>query len=319
MSTLKLIIIFVLAAILLVCLQIYWHPDGIDFFLSEQDYLIVFEIRLPRLLMAFAAGMALAVCGFILQWLVQNPMADPYLLGTSGGASLGHVLMVLVGIQSYWLSFGISFTFASLASLLAFFIATRRNQLSLFRLLLGGLAISSFCVAVSSALLLLLEGDYAVRSYMIWNFGSLENARWWSSWVVLLTAILVSIYLLRNYATLLVFSLGVDRAQNLGVPILSLRKRLLVITSIVVAVVVTLAGPIGFVGLIVPHVLKQFISYTDRHFAWKLALAGGLFLAACDTVATLVFSNTFPVGLITSFIGIPLFVLLLSKKSLGSF
>lgn len=310
----ELILIQILLILLLLCAQIFWQPQGLVFSFSEMDELVITQLRLPRFLMAFAAGAALALAGFIMQWLVQNPMGDPYLLGTSGGASLGQVILIIFGVQSYGLALGASFLFASLASLFAFTIATLRGSVSLFRLLLSGLAISSFSVALSSALLLWFQGDHAVRSFLVWNLGSLEASRWWSSIALLVTAFVAMVLLRIRYSSLLVLSVGEERAQNLGVNISGLRKLLLLLTSVVVAASVTLAGPIGFVGLIVPHVVRQFMNVSDARMPFLLALSGGTFLALCDTIAARVFSNQFPVGLITSFTGIPLFIYLLSRR-----
>ncbi|MCU0430067.1 MAG: iron ABC transporter permease [Cytophagaceae bacterium] len=306
--------IFVL--LILIGLQYSMHEGRWQISLSPSDAVIWWELRLPRFLMAFAAGMALALAGFAMQWLVQNPMADPYLLGTSGGASLGHLLFQLFGGAHYVGYLLASFGGSMGASLSALSLSARANQISLFRLLIAGLSISSFCVAISSGLLLWLEGDHAVKSYLIWNFGSLDQARLWSACWVLGMAVLAWLYLQYSYPQLLLLALGWERARNLQVPVRKLRWQLLLILAVLVSSVVSLAGPIGFVGLIIPHVLKQLIPYVHKQFLTALALSGGVFLCLCDTLAQFVFFYTFPVGIITSFVGIPLFLFLLSKKHL---
>jgi iron complex transport system permease protein len=272
---------------------------------------IVFAVRLPRVASAFACGGLLALAGALLQVLLRNPLADPYVLGISGGAGLG-----LLGATALGLGYAAAQA-AGLAGALAavfavFGLSFRGGEWNLYRLLLTGVVFSSGCGALIS-LLLTLAPEAAVKGMLFWLLGDLSAATspGWAWLVLAVLAILATLY----SGALNVLSLGRNKAASLGVPVL--KSELLIYVAACAATVtsVALAGTIGFVGLIVPHVLR-LLGVTD--YRWLIpgaALAGGAFLTLADTASrTLWAPLQIPVGVLTALLGVPLVLLLLARR-----
>ena len=272
---------------------------------------IVWQLRLPRVLAAFACGGLLALAGVLLQVLLRNPLADPYILGVSGGAAVGALLAMLLG----W---GLVLTnFASLAGALAaiaivFGLSFRAGGWNLYRLLLTGVVLSAGCGALTTLILTLAPAS-DVKGMLFWLMGDVSRAEEvLPAWVTLCVVTAVSMLFSRS---LNVLGLGQLKAQTLGVAVLPLQVGIYFCASVATVAALMLAGAIGFVGLIVPHAVR-LLGVSD--FRWLLPLSillGGSFLTLADTLArTLWAPQQLPVGVLTALLGVPMLLLLLSRK-----
>ena len=275
---------------------------------------VVLELRLPRALAGFACGGLLALAGALMQLLLRNPLADPYVLGVSGGAAVGALLAMLLGLQA--LQQGAAFAGALATMLLVFGLAHGDGSWTQARLLLTGVVVASGCGA-AVALILSIAPEQALRGMLFWLMGDLSQSA--SPWPAL-ALLAVGLLLLLPYARDLgLLARGGTAAQALGVPVARLRLVLYVVASLFTAVAVNIAGSIGFVGLVVPHVvrlaMRRSAGNDQRLLLPAAALAGGALLVAADTLArTLLAPQQLPVGVLTALIGVPVFLYLLARQ-----
>jgi iron complex transport system permease protein len=283
---------------------------------NSPEHTILWALRLPRLLLAAQVGAALAVAGAIMQAFFQNPMADPYLLGVSAGAALGAVVAFLLGWQQ---SVG-GLTGASLLAFgggvvvcaLVFILARRGGRVRTENLLLTGLAVGAVLAAVTSFVLLL--GSHELRGVLFWLMGSLAGRGWVHVQALLpytLGGLAVAVALSRDLNLLL---LGEEAAAHLGLNVERSRRILLALTSVLAAASVAVSGVIGFVGLLVPHVMRRLVGPDHRLLLPASALGGGLLVVLADTVARSVTSGEIPLGILTSLLGGPFFLWLLLRE-----
>jgi len=280
---------------------------------------IVLELRLPRALTAFAVGGLLGLAGALLQVLLRNPLADPYVLGVSGGASVGALLAMLVAGSALAMQAG---AFAGALATIVLVFALAQRDLSRLdttarldsapRLLLTGVMLAALWSAVIT-LLLMLAPEARLRGMLFWLAGDLggSDAGAWPL-AVLAALLLLSWPLARELNVLL---RGAATAQALGVSVVRLRRVIYALASLATAVAVTTGGAIGFVGLVVPHALRLVIGNDQRVLLPACALAGGALLLLADTLArTLVAPQQLPVGVITALLGVPTFIVLLLRR-----
>ena len=272
---------------------------------------ILHELRLPRAMGAFTAGALLAVAGTLMQVLLRNPLADPYVLGVSGGAAVGALGSVLLGLSALWMPVG-AFAGALASMLLVFGLIRLHGDWSPTRLLLTGVVIAAGWGALIN-LLLALSPDDRLRGMLFWLMGDLSHARGWGwALLALLIAGLPPLFAARSLNLL---AQGELRAAALGVNTSLLRRMLYLCASLLTAAAVTLAGSIGFVGLITPHLLRLTIGADHRVLLPASALLGGGLVMLADTLArTLIAPQQLPVGVVTALVGVPLFLLLLQKE-----
>jgi iron complex transport system permease protein len=272
---------------------------------------IVWQLRLPRVLASFACGGLLALAGTLLQVLLRNPLADPYILGVSGGAAVGALTAMLLG-WGLVLTNLISLVGALTAIAVVFGLSFRTGNWNLYRLLLTGVVLSAGCTAIITLLLTLAPANN-VKGMLFWLMGDVSRAEEiLPAWITLLIVAIVSMIFSRN---LNVLSLGQMKAKTLGVAVLPLQVGIYFCASLVTVAALMLAGAIGFVGLIVPHAVR-LLGVND--YRWLLPLSillGGCFLTLADTLArTLWAPQQLPVGVLTALLGVPMLLLLLSKK-----
>jgi len=285
---------------------------------TDSDEAIVWNIRLPRVLLGAAAGAGLAVCGAALQGVVRNVLADPYVLGISGGASTGAAASILFGLGA---GFGVyalpvsAFTGALAAALLVFFIARSNGQITSIRLLLSGVAVGYALSAATSFLIFSSDSAEGSRSVMFWLLGSLALARWDAFLVVVLAAVGLSVVLLLFWARRLdALAIGDETAYTLGVAPSRARVQLLAIVSLCTGCVVAAAGSIGFVGLVVPHLGRRIVGSTHSRLIGVCALLGAILLVWADTVARIAMQpRELPIGVITAMLGAPLLLILVRR------
>jgi iron complex transport system permease protein len=278
---------------------------------------IVMELRLPRVLTALVVGLALAVAGVTFQGLLRNPLADPYVLGTASGAALGAAIGVLIPIQLAVLGLGLvnilAFVGALAAVLIVHHVAGGGGRATLTTLLLTGYAVGSM-LAAGLALAMFLAGSQ-LRQIFFYLLGSLSGADWQSLLVGLPIILVGTVLIMARARSLNGLLLGDDTALHLGVDVRRERAILLGLASLVTAAAVALAGLIGFVGLVVPHVVRLLVGPNARLVLPLSAIFGGTFLILADLGARIM--GELPVGIITAVIGAPVFVVLLRRYRAG--
>jgi iron complex transport system permease protein len=272
---------------------------------------VVLDLRLPRALAGFACGGLLALAGSLMQVLLRNPLADPYVLGISGGAGVGALMAMLLGLAGLAVP-GFSFVGALAAMLLVFGLAHGDGSWTQTRLLLTGVVVAAGCGAVI-ALILTLAPEEKLHGMLFWMMGDLSQTL---HPLPALGALGIAFFAALPFARELnLLARGADQALALGVAVPVLRRIVYVIASLATAAAVTTAGAIGFVGLIVPHLVRLAIGNDQRLLLPASVLAGGSLLVVADTAArTLVAPIQLPVGVLTALIGVPVFLYLLNRK-----
>ncbi len=282
---------------------------------STAEETIIFQIRLPRIILGMLVGAALAIAGATMQGLFKNPMADPFIIGISSGAALGATLAIVLGAYI----FGIytiplmAFLGATTAAFVVYNIARVGGKVPVETLLLAGIAVGSFLSAITS-FMMYISGEH-LHQIVFWMMGGL----WVSDWAqvrMALPLICVGMMILYFFAKdLNVMLLGEEPAQHLGIGVESLKKIMLICASLVTAVAVSVSGLIGFVGLIIPHMVRILTGPDHRILLPASALVGGIFLIWADTLArTIITPTELPVGIITALFGAPFFVYLLRTR-----
>ena len=273
---------------------------------------VIRELRLPRAVAAFACGGLLATAGALMQVLLRNPLADPYILGISGGAAVAALGAITLGAATFWVDAS-AFAGALAAMLVVFGLAHGDGSWTQTRLLLTGVIVAAGCGAAVS-LMLALAPDTRVMSMLFWMMGDASAAaRPWPAVAVLVLALVVVMPFARD---LNVLARGELTARALGVRVGHLRIALYVLASLLTATAVTLVGSVGFVGLIVPHLVRLVLGNDQRVLIPAAALAGGTLLTLADTAArTVMAPQQLPVGVLTALIGVPVFLFLLSRSA----
>ncbi|HET7395034.1 MAG TPA: iron ABC transporter permease [Gammaproteobacteria bacterium] len=271
---------------------------------------LVLELRLPRALTAFAVGGLLAMAGALMQVLLRNPLADPYILGVSGGAAVGALGSILLGIGGYWIS-GSAFAGALISMLIVFVLAHGRGGWTPTRLLLTGIVVAFGWGALIS-FMLVLSDDASLRGMLFWLMGDLSyRGTGWLPLAVLGIGLFAWLPFARH---LNVLARGETLAEALGIAVRPFSIAIYISASLFTAIAVTEAGAIGFVGLVIPHILRLVSGSDHRSLLPGAALAGGSLLMLADTLArTVAAPRQLPVGVITAAIGVPLFLYLLNR------
>ncbi len=298
----------------------FW-PDAVSENWLAAHERIVWHIRLPRALLAVLVGATLAVVGTVLQAMVRNPLADPTILGGTSGAAAGAVSVMVLGwafAGIYTLSIA-AFAGGLMGYGLAFLLANSSGGLSPLRLVLAGIAIGYLFAAITSMLIFISEHNQTARVALFWMLGALGGARWDQLGLpaVLLTTGLV--YLLAQARSLNLLLFGDETATSMGIPPDRLRRLLFVVVALLTGTSVALAGGVGFVGLVIPHVVRIVVGSDHRKVLPLAALVGALFLLWSDVLARLVIQpRELPIGVITALVGAPVFALLLRSRLRGS-
>lgn len=280
---------------------------GITSLQPQTYHVILLTLRLPRALTAFTAGGLLSLSGALIQLLLQNPLADPYVLGVSSGAAFFTLLMMLLGVNGNWLVLGA--WAGSLLSAGLVIVLARHHRWQIHTLLLSGMALAGgFAAGIS--LILLLSPDTSLHSMLFWLMGDLNDA----NLPLISLAILVCATLLTSLIApaLNLLARGEKEARALGLPVERYRFFIFLLSSLCAAAAVTIAGCIGFVGLIVPHFARRIFSCQHRYMLPASVLAGGTLVVLADTLSRTLFAPVqIPVGIVLAFIGIPIFISLI--------
>ncbi|MDP2928031.1 MAG: iron ABC transporter permease [Candidatus Omnitrophota bacterium] len=287
---------------------------------GSSEYSILFDIRLPRIILGFAIGGALSLAGVILQGMFRNPLVEPYTLGISGGAAVGVCLNIVLGLSR---GLGIislpicGFLGAILVILLVYSLSIRKGILKIQGLLLTGVMISFIS---SSLIMLIMSVSHTedLHGIVFWVMGSLEEP----NWLLIKLALGIAVFgLAVSYLfcfDLNAFSLGEEEALHLGINVERAKRLLFVVASLLTGFSVSVAGIIGFVGLVVPHFIRMFVGSDHRILLISSFLCGAIFLIFCDSLARIIIAPLeLPVGVITGILGGSLFIYTLSKKQVS--
>ncbi len=289
---------------------------GRDLGVSSQ----IVALRLPRVLLAILIGGGLSLAGAVFQALLRNPLAEPYILGVSGGAAVGAVSVLSLGLAGLgsWLLPVAAFGGALFAIVLVFRVAVASGQaLDVRVLLLAGVVVGAFFSAVISLLLSVSDAE-TIRSAMLWMMGSLAGADLGDVTVAAVYTIPSALALIALARAFNAISVGEETASHLGVDVESVKRISFGIASLITAAGVAVAGIIGFVGLVIPHALRLLIGSDHRTLLPLSFVVGAAFLSVADTVARVVFAPTeIPIGVVTAFVGVPVFLVLLRRRTLG--
>ncbi len=281
---------------------------------------IIWFIRMPRILLAIFVGLGLALCGTVMQAVVQNPLADPYILGISSGSSLGTTFAILIGLGSGSIlsQFGVgigAFAGAMIATLSVLMLSNIGGRMTSVKLILSGSVISSLFGSISNLIVYLAGNSEGIKTIQFWLMGSLASATWSKLGMVIVPVLLVLAFFLTQSRILNVMLLGDEAAITLGVSLGKYRRAYMAMTSLITGLIVANSGMIGFVGLIVPHIVRGLFGSDHKVTLPLTAVCGALFMVWADLISRILIHNVeLPIGIITAMIGAPLFIYIIIKK-----
>ena len=320
----SLFIVLIIVSIIYLCIgsdcyslwqivEILKNPDN-----YPAEYAILMDIRFPRLFLAILTGAGLSVAGSAFQAILRNPLADPYIIGTSSGASLGAVISVILHIS--WISFVspmILFAFlgASFVMLFVYNVSVKMGKLSVENFLLSGVIAGSFCSALVS-FLMMFSGE-SLPHIVMWLMGGFSGREEWNYVLMLLPYVILGfIFLLFHSPALNLLSMGEDIASSRGVNVEKEKLAIIACASLITSVSVSIAGTIGFIGFMIPHIMRKIFGSENRILIISSVLGGAIFLTLADMLARSILPQgaEIPVGVITSLIGAPFFFFVLKKR-----
>ena len=284
--------------------------------LADYQHLVIWELRLPRTLLALMIGAVLAQSGAVMQGLFRNPLADPGIIGSSSGAALGAALAIILlppSLQAFSTPIA-AFVGALVTTLLIFKLAQSQQGTSVVMLLLAGIAVGAFSGAAMGFLNYIAD-DQALRDLTLWQMGSVATASETTLWLCLAAAVVLAIYFQRNAQALNAMLLGEAEARHLGIDVERVKMKLIIITTIGIGIAVSASGIIGFIGLVIPHLVRMLIGPDHRYLLPLSALLGAMLLLSADIAARLLLPPAeLPVGLLTAVLGAPFFMVLLIQQ-----
>lgn len=307
--------------------ELFKRIIGKENVISSGDYFVFFEIRLPRIVMAILIGSALAVSGTCMQGMFKNPLATPSLIGVTSGASLFAALTIVLGshfksvfpeVLQYFLVSIMAFAGAVLTMIFVYRMSTIRQRTNVVVMLLAGVAISALAGAITGFLTYLTKEEQ-LRDLTFWTLGSLGGATWLKNGVLGVVIPISYFYLMTKGKALNAMMLGEEDAAHLGISVEKIKRQIVIFTALLVGVCVSFSGVIGFVGLIVPYILRLIFQSDYQVILPLSAVLGSILLLTADTVSrTIVAPSELPIGVLTAFIGAPVFIaiLLRYKKSI---
>lgn len=298
-----------------------FQVDAFSEFSKGSIHDVVWLIRLPRIILAIAVGGGLSVCGIVMQAIVRNPLADPYILGVSSGASLGATLAVLLGVG---MTFGsgyvgiVAFIGAFLAAMCVMAIANIGSRANSVKLLLSGLAINAVFSSFSSFIIFFANDKDGIQNITFWLMGSLAGAKWSVMPIVYLVTVGGALFFLTQHRILNLMLLGDETSITLGTDLHSARHFYMIVVALVIGFVVFTSGMIGFIGLIIPHFMRMMFGTDHKKIIPVSFFAGAVFMIWADVFSRILIPHTeLPIGILISMIGAPCFIYLLVNKSYG--
>lgn len=274
---------------------------------------IIWDLRLTRVLTAAAVGAGLALCGAVMQALTRNPLADPYLLGLSSGASLGAVAVIVLGASLVLPVAAFIGALVALAATLA--LASAAGGVTPTRTVLAGVAVSALAAALTSFVIFWSAKGDSYREILSWLLGSLGGANWSTVAISAIALVVIGVPLVAGGRVLDAFAFGDSAASALGVNVAGVRWGLLAATALLTGAMVSVSGSIGFIGLVLPHAVRLLVGSRHRSLLPLAAIVGAIVLVWADTIARTAFEpRELPVGIVTAIIGAPVFALILARK-----
>ena len=282
---------------------------------------VVWVIRFPRVVLAIAIGMSLSISGVVMQAIVKNPLADPYILGISSGASLGATFAIMLGFGAV-LGGNFVGVMAFIGALLVSFgvllLANIKGSATSSKLILAGMGLSAVCSSFSNFIIYIANDKTGMQSVTYWLLGSLAGAKWETDIIILPIVIIACLFFWSRYRVLNLMLLGDDVSITLGTDLHKPRHIYLIITSIMIGLSVYCAGVIGFVGLIIPHAVRMIFGTDHKKLIPISALVGSIFMIFADALSRIIIPNSeIPIGILISMVGAPVFIYLMVKKSYG--
>ncbi|MBS7525385.1 iron ABC transporter permease [Fusibacter paucivorans] len=298
-----------------------FHPSALADYASGAIHDVIWLIRLPRIMLAVAVGGGLAICGIVMQALVRNPLADPYLLGISSGASLGATVAILLGVGTF---FGenyvgiVAFIGAFSASILVLTIANTGSRANPVKLLLSGLAVNAVFSSFSSFIVYVANDKDGIQDITFWLMGSLGGAKWSNVIWIYIVVFAGMFFFMTQYRTLNMMLLGDEVGITLGISLHAPRQYYMIITSLMIGFIVFASGMIGFVGLMMPHFARMLFG-TDHKKNMPIAFCfGAIFMIWADVLSRIVIPYTeLPIGIFVSMFGSPFFIYMLVRRQYG--
>lgn len=284
-------------------------PKKVD----PSSLVILFEIRLPRILMAALVGGALSICGVVMQSILRNPLAEPFVLGLSGGAAVGSILFILLGLSMAGGGFFFSFAGAMVTLFAVLVLSKRKGGFSTTRVILTGVIVNAFFTAFIM-FVITTTSDELLHAILFWLYGDLSGSAYISVGIlaIVLTLSFGTIYMFARYLNIL--GVNEELGYQLGIEVERVKYGLLIVVSMLTAFTVSLSGIIGFVGLIVPHLMRMVFGSDHRLLLPASLIFGGVFMMLADAAArTIISPSELPVGVITAFLGAPFFLMLMFR------
>lgn len=306
-------------------LAVIGYQAGIPFFdindFSREELAVIWYIRLPRMLIGLLVGAALGLSGAVMQGIFSNPLADPGIIGISAGAATGAVLSIALGISAVnmFAMPMMAFCGSIIAVCITVFLAMKNGKIPVMTLLLSGVAVGMLLGAITSGTLTFMN-EQKLQQYLFWMVGGLDYRRWEHVYVAVLPIMIGSFILILLARHLNILSLGETEAKAVGMPVLPYRLGSLFVAAMITATSVCVSGNIGFVGLVIPHLMRMLLGPDHRILLPASGLGGALFLIICDSIGRVIISPVeIRVGIMTAILGTPYFLYLLRKMHRNTF
>lgn len=287
---------------------------------SEGTRSIIWELRMPRVFLAFMVGAGLSLCGIMMQALTKNALADPYILGISSGASTGAVLVIVHGLFGFAGAYNVVFgatVGAVLAILMAIKVATIKGLITPTQLVLSGVAVSAIFSSITSIVIYHTKtGSDKVKSALYWMIGSLSGATWEKTIYVfiLFLVCVVGVFLINRSLDALL--MGDEMAITVGVDLKKIKRVIIAISTVLTGAIVSVSGVIGFVGLVIPHMTRSIVGTNHKQLIPSAIVLGGFFMIFCDIISRVIVSpEELPIGVVTAFFGAPFFLYLVRRRT----
>ena len=282
---------------------------------DSSNAMIIFDIRMPRILFAAMSGAILSLTGMLMQTVSQNYLADPYILGVSSGAGMGAVFCIVTGIAQFFAPYGVyvgAFLGAALATIIVVHIAGTGSTI---KLVLIGMGISALFSAFTMLEIYGSKNEAQVRSAMFWLMGSFTGIQWSMVSIALAVLILLMLFIWLFRHELDLILLGREEAQHLGLSTERLQQMIVLVSSMAIAVIVSIAGIIGFIGLVIPHIARFVGESRHAVLLWFTAIIGALVMVWADVIARSMFKpEEIPIGILTACLGAPIFIQIINRK-----
>lgn len=292
------------------------HNDEIYNSSSKAMIAIVWNMRLPRVLLGLLAGAGLSLCGCVMQATVNNPISEPYIFGVSSGATFGATLLIVMGLGAF--VSGGAFVGAVIATVMVLGIAAGHGKMTTTRLILAGTVVNALFTAFSNFIISVGANADSIMTIKFWTMGSLANAGWKSIMLPAVVVIVVTLFFCTQYRILNTMMLGDETAVTLGINLSLYRKVYMTLIAVVTGVLVSSCGIIGFVGLIIPHISRAFAGTNHKRLVPVVILLGAIFLIWADVLARILVKNAeLPIGIFTALVGAPFFIYIVAKKNYG--